>query len=139
MRLSRAALASLIDHTLLRPAATAAQVEQLCREAHEHGFASVCVHPCHVAVARRTLEAQGPRKARVCTVVGFPLGANVPEIKAAEAARALDDGAEELDMVVAVHALRAGDDAAAQKDIEGVVRARGSRRARPPARCGPWT
>lgn len=124
MRLTRAALAALIDHTLLRPAATAAQVEQLCREAHEHGFASVCVNPCHVARARRTLDALGPSRVQVCTVVGFPLGANVPEIKAAEAARALDDGATELDMVVALYALRAGDDAAVQKDIEGVVRAR---------------
>lgn len=128
MRLTRAALAALIDHTLLRPAATAAQVEQLCREAHEHGFFSVCVNPVHVARARRTLDALGdntPGRARVqvCTVIGFPLGANVPAIKAAEAARALADGATELDMVIALGSLRAGDDALVQADIEGVVRA----------------
>jgi deoxyribose-phosphate aldolase len=125
MRLTRAALAALIDHTLLRPAATAAQVEQLCREAHEHGFFSVCVNPVHVARARRTLDGLGPTHVQVCTVIGFPLGANVPAIKAAEAARALDDGATELDMVIALGSLRAGDDAAVQADIEGVVRAGG--------------
>lgn len=119
MRLTRAALAGLIDHTLLRPAATAAQVEQLCREARERAFASVCVNPCHVAAARRALDGHVP----VCTVIGFPLGANVTAIKAAEAARALDDGATELDMVIALGALRAGDDVAVGRDIEAVVRA----------------
>lgn len=121
--LTRAELAARIDHTLLRPTATAAQVEQLCREAHAHGFASVCVQPCFVAFARRTLDALGPGPVKVCTVVGFPLGANAPATKASEAALAVADGADELDMVVALYALRAGDDAAVRKDIEGVVRA----------------
>jgi deoxyribose-phosphate aldolase len=119
-RLSRAALAGLIDHTLLRPTATAAEVEQLCREADAHGLFSVCVLPCRVALARRTLRALGA-KTRVCTVIGFPLGANRSAIKAAEAERALAEGAEELDMVLALWALRDGDDAAVQADIEAVV------------------
>src|SRR5690606_35956897 len=88
----RAELAALIDHTLLRPTATAAQVEQLCREAHEHGFHSVCVQPCRVRLAREALTRLGAA-ARVCTVIGFPLGANAPALKAAEAAQALADGA----------------------------------------------
>lgn len=120
--MTRAALAAAIDHTLLRPASTAAQVEQLCREAHAHGFFSVCVLPCRVALARRTLAALGA-ETRVCTVIGFPLGANTPAIKAAEAAQALEGGADELDTVLALWALRDGDDEAVLEDIRGVVRA----------------
>ncbi|HEY8378416.1 MAG TPA: deoxyribose-phosphate aldolase [Nannocystis sp.] len=130
--MTRAALAAVMDHTLLRPTSTAAQVEQLCREAHEHGFCSVCVLPSRVALARRTLTALAAESAnsraegsgpRVCTVVGFPLGANTPAIKAAEAAAALADGADELDMVIALGALREGDDETVLEDIRGVVRA----------------
>lgn len=127
MRLTRAELAVRIDHTLLRPTATAAQVEQLCREAHAHGFCSVCVHPCFVAFARRTLDALGRGAVKVCTVVGFPLGASAPATKASEAALAVAEGADELDMVVALYALRAGDDEAVRRDIEGVVRAAAGR------------
>jgi deoxyribose-phosphate aldolase len=116
----RATLAAAIDHTLLRPTATAAQVEQLCREAHEHGFHSVCVQPSRVALARRTLAGLGATT-RVCTVIGFPLGANTPAIKAAEAAEAIAAGADELDMVIALGALREGDEAAVLADIQGVV------------------
>jgi deoxyribose-phosphate aldolase len=118
----RAELAAHIDHTLLRATATAAQVEQLCREAAEGGFFSVCVQPSRVALARRALASLGA-SAKVCTVIGFPLGANAPAIKAAEAAQALADGAEELDMVIALGALRDGDEAAVLSDIQGVVRA----------------
>jgi deoxyribose-phosphate aldolase len=125
--LTRAALAATIDHTLLRPTSTAAQVEQLCREAHAHGFFSVCVLPCRVALARRTLAALGAdaraAEPRVCTVIGFPLGANAPAIKAAEAACALAEGADELDTVLPLWALRDGDDEAVLEDIRGVVRA----------------
>jgi deoxyribose-phosphate aldolase len=124
MRLTRAELAARIDHTLLRPTATAAQVEQLCREAHAAGFCSVCVHPCFVALARRTLGALGS-KVLVCTVVGFPLGANTTLIKASEGALARVEGADELDMVIALHALRAGDDEYVQRDISEVVRTAG--------------
>jgi deoxyribose-phosphate aldolase len=118
----RAALAAAIDHTLLRATATAAQIDALCREAHEHGFFSVCVQPCRVALARRTLTALAA-STRVCTVIGFPLGANTPAIKAAEAAQALADGADELDMVIALGALRDGDESAVLADIRGVVAA----------------
>lgn len=118
----RAELAAAIDHTLLRATATAAEVEQLCREAHEHGFYSVCVQPCRVRLARAALARLGAQ-ARVCTVIGFPLGASAPAIKAAEAAQALADGADELDMVIALWALRDGDEAAVLADIQGVVRA----------------
>ncbi|MCY1055299.1 deoxyribose-phosphate aldolase [Nannocystis sp. SCPEA4] len=118
----RAALAAAIDHTLLRATATAAQIEALCREAHEHGFFSVCVQPCRVALARRTLTTLAA-STRVCTVIGFPLGANTPAIKAAEAAQALADGADELDMVIALGALRDGDESAVLADIRGVVAA----------------
>lgn len=118
----RAALAAAIDHTLLRATATAAQIEALCREAHEHGFFSVCVQPCRVALAGRTLTALAA-STRVCTVIGFPLGANTPAIKAAEAAQALADGADELDMVIALGALRDGDESAVLADIRGVVAA----------------
>ncbi|MDC0670904.1 deoxyribose-phosphate aldolase [Nannocystis radixulma] len=118
----RAALAAAIDHTLLRATATAAQIEALCREAHEHGFFSVCVQPCRVALARRTLTGLAA-STRVCTVIGFPLGANTPAIKAAEAAQALADGADELDMVIALGALRDGDESTVLADIRGVVAA----------------
>ncbi|MCY0993081.1 deoxyribose-phosphate aldolase [Nannocystis sp. ILAH1] len=123
-RLSRAELAATIDHTLLRATATAAQVEQLCREAHAGGFFSVCVQPSRVALARATLASLGA-SAKVCTVIGFPLGANTPAIKAAEAAQAVADGADELDMVIALGALRDGDEAAVLADIQGVVGAAG--------------
>lgn len=121
--MTRAALAATIDHTLLKPTSTLAQVEQLCREAHAHGFFSVCVLPCRVAAARRTLAALGSGGPRVCTVIGFPLGANAPAIKAAEAAQALAEGADELDTVLPLWALRDGDDAAVLEDIRGVVQA----------------
>lgn len=129
MRLTRAELAARIDHTLLRPAATRTQIDALCREAHERGFASVCVQPRHVARARAALEGlAGPdRRVRVCTVIGFPLGANTPEIKAAEALRALDEGAEELDVVISQGALVEGDRDEVLRDIAGVVRAGGGR------------
>ena len=88
-------VAGSIDHTLLKPEATASQVEQLCKEAREHGFASVCVNPSYVKAAARALQGSS---VPVCTVVGFPLGAHVPEIKAMEARRAIREGAGEIDM-----------------------------------------
>ena len=118
----RAALAATIDHTLLRATATAAQIEALCQEAHAHGFFSVCVQPSRVALARGVLASLAA-STRVCTVIGFPLGANTPVIKAAEAAQALADGADELDMVIALGALRDGDESAVLEDIRGVVTA----------------
>ena len=113
-------IASMIDHTLLKPEATPAQVEKLCAEAAEYHFASVCVNPVYIPLAARLLKGTG---VKVCCVVGFPLGAIAPEQKAAEAASCAAMGAEELDMVIHVGAAKVGDWALVQRDIEGVVKA----------------
>mgnify|MGYP000726170299 FL=1 len=113
-------IAAMIDHTLLKPEATPAQVEKLCAEAAEYHFASVCVNPVYIPLAARLLKGTG---VKVCCVVGFPLGAIAPEQKAAEAASCAAMGAEELDMVIHVGAAKAGDWALVQRDIEGVVKA----------------
>ena len=113
-------IASMIDHTLLKPEATPAQIEKLCAEAAEYHFASVCVNPVYIPLAARLLKDTG---VKVCCVVGFPLGAIAPEQKAAEAASCAAMGAEELDMVIHVGAAKAGDWALVQRDIEGVVKA----------------
>lgn len=113
-------IASMIDHTLLKPEATPAQVERLCAEAAEYHFASVCVNPVYIPLAARLLKGTG---VKVCCVVGFPLGAIAPEQKAAEAASCAAMGTEELDMVIHVGAAKAGDWALVQRDIEGVVKA----------------
>lgn len=113
-------IASMIDHTLLKPEATPAQVERLCAEAAEYHFASVCVNSVYIPLAARLLKDTG---VKVCCVVGFPLGAIAPEQKAAEAASCAAMGAEELDMVIHVGAAKAGDWALVQRDIEGVVKA----------------
>jgi deoxyribose-phosphate aldolase len=111
-------LATYLDHTLLKPDATVGEVDALCGEALEHGFASVCVNGSWV---RRCAEVLAGSNVLVCTVVGFPLGAMVPEVKAYEARRAIEDGACEVDMVLAVGALRSGDEAYVRRDIAGVV------------------
>ena len=113
-------IVSMIDHTLLKPEATPAQIEKLCAEAAEYHFASVCVNPVYIPLAARLLKGTG---VKVCCVVGFPLGAIAPEQKAAEAASCAAMGAEELDMVIHVGAAKAGDWALVQRDIEGVVKA----------------
>lgn len=117
--LTRTELAAIIDHTLLRPAATRAQVEALCAEARAHRLASVCVNPSRVPLARACLQGQVP----VCTVIGFPLGASRPATKAAEARLAVAEGADELDVVIDLGALKDGDHAAVRADLEGVVAA----------------
>ncbi len=117
-------IASMIDHTLLKPEATPAQVEKLCAEAAEYHFASVCVNPVYIPLAARLLDGTG---VKVCCVVGFPLGAITPEQKAAEAASCAAMGAEELDMVIHVGAAKAGDWALVQRDIAGVVKAAAGR------------
>ena len=117
-------IASMIDHTLLKPEATPAQVEKLCAEAAEYHFASVCVNPVYIPLAARLLDGTG---VKVCCVVGFPLGAIAPEQKAAEAASCAAMGAEELDMVIHVGAAKAGDWALVQRDIAGVVNAAAGR------------
>ncbi|KXK02955.1 MAG: deoxyribose-phosphate aldolase [Acidobacteria bacterium OLB17] len=112
--------ASLIDHTLLKPEASLADIKKLCREAAEFGFASVCVNPSYVKDAVEFLDGTG---VPVCTVIGFPLGATLPDVKAYEARRAIFNGAREVDMVINVGALKSGDDCLVEDDIREVVRA----------------
>lgn len=115
-------LASLIDHTLLKPDATREEIEQLCREAAQFCFASVCVNPNWVALCRERLRGSG---VKVCTVIGFPLGAHLPDTKAYETRRAIEQGAEEVDMVLNIGALKSRDYALVEQDIHGVVQAAG--------------
>jgi deoxyribose-phosphate aldolase len=107
-------LAARIDHTLLRPDATEAQILQLCEEAVAHGFASVCVPPCYVALATEKLAGTG---VAVCTVIGFPWGYSTSSVKFKEAEVALYDGASELDMVINIGALKSGKAEAVQAEI----------------------
>ncbi|WNC15642.1 deoxyribose-phosphate aldolase [Brevibacillus brevis] len=113
-------IASYIDHTLLKPEATEEQVMKLCVEAREYGFASVCINPSFVELAASMLQTS---KAKVCTVVGFPLGANTTAIKAEETRQAIRDGAEEIDMVINIGALKSGDAKRVEDDIRAVVEA----------------
>jgi deoxyribose-phosphate aldolase len=111
-------LAKYIDHTLLKPDATLEEIDTMCAEAVEYGFASVCINPTWV---KRTAENLRGSDVMTCTVIGFPLGANTSEIKAMEARRALRDGAREVDMVINVGALKSGELELVRKDIEKVV------------------
>lgn len=111
-------LARYIDHTLLKPEATATDIDQLCREAEQYHFASVCINPTWVKRAAENLRGTA---VAVCSVIGFPLGATTPEVKAMEARRALRDGAREVDMVLNIGALKSGDHGIVLKDIEKVV------------------
>ena len=111
-------LARYIDHTLLKPNATEEQVRELCAEAREYNFRSVCVNPTWVPLAAELLRGS---EVLTCTVVGFPLGANEPEIKAMESRRAIRNGAREIDMVINIGALKSGDDALVLRDIRAVV------------------
>lgn len=113
-------VASLIDHTLLKPDATRGEIEALCREAAEYRFATVCINPVWVAIAARLLRGSG---VGVCTVVGFPLGATTSDVKAYETRRAIFDGATEVDMVIDIGALKSGDARTVQRDIDAVVEA----------------
>lgn len=111
-------LAKYIDHTVLKPDTTADEIDVICDEALEYGFASVCINPTWV---KRSAERLRGSEVKVCTVIGFPLGANTPEIKAMEARKALRDGAREVDMVINVGALKSGQHELVRKDIEKVV------------------
>ncbi len=111
-------LAAMIDHTLLKPEATRSEIEKLCAEGEEYGFASVCVQPFRVALAASLV-----RKTKICTVIGFPLGANRAEVKALETIRAVADGAHEIDMVMNLGAFKEGNFAAVENDISSVVKA----------------
>jgi deoxyribose-phosphate aldolase len=112
--------ASMIDHTLLKPEAAEADIRRLCEEAAQYGFASVCVNPSWVKSAECHLRGSG---VPVCTVVGFPLGATLPDVKAYETRRSILDGAREIDMVINIGALKSGDDCAVEYDIRSVVEA----------------
>lgn len=111
-------LACFIDHTLLKPDATHEQIVKLCEEAKEYGFASVCVNPTNVSLASNLLRGT---PVKVCTVVGFPLGANTSVTKAIETRDAIVNGASEVDMVINVGALKSGDHNQVMTDIEAVV------------------
>ncbi len=111
-------IAKLIDHTLLKPDATAAQIRGLCAEAREYRFATVCVNPTWVPLCAELLEGSG---VGVTTVVGFPLGATSTPAKVFEARQAIADGADEIDMVLNIGALKSGDDRRAQEDVGAVA------------------
>ena len=112
-----------IDHTLLKPDAVKAQIIQLCKEAKEYDFASVCVNPCWIETARKELAGSD---VNVCVVIGFPLGAMTSASKVFEAKDAIERGADEVDMVLNVGWLKDGDDAAVTNEIKAVKEAVGS-------------
>lgn len=113
-------IARYIDHTNLKPSTTEEQVRQLCSEAREYGFASVCVNPTWVSLCVNLLA---DTDVKVCTVIGFPLGATLPEIKAEEARRAVQQGASEVDMVLNIGALKTGNHVLVEQDVYAVRKA----------------
>ena len=113
-------LARMIDHTLLKPEATGEMIDQLCAEAKEYEFASVCVNPTWVARSYQNLQDS---PVLVCTVIGFPLGATTKEVKAFEATKSIADGAKEVDMVINIGALKTKDYQVVEEDIQAVVEA----------------
>jgi deoxyribose-phosphate aldolase len=112
-------IAALIDHTLLKPEATYDQIAQLCEEAREYGFTAVCVNPTNVKLAAELLKGS---PVAVCTVIGFPLGATLPEVKAYEAQQTIHHGATEIDMVINIGALKSEDYELVEQDIAAVAR-----------------
>jgi deoxyribose-phosphate aldolase len=118
--LSAGQIAQLIDHTMLKADATAQQIARLCQEALDHEFAAVCIQPCRIPVAVPILTRT---PVKVDTVVGFPLGATLPGVKVYEAEQAILAGAQEVDMVINVGALKDGEDRFAESDIAEVVQA----------------
>lgn len=109
---------SMIDHTLLKPEATTEDIKKLCSEARENNFASVCINPCYVDVAASELKDS---KVKVCTVIGFPLGANSTRVKVDEAVDAVKSGAQEVDMVINIGMLKSRNTECVKNDIESVV------------------
>lgn len=112
-------IAKYIDHTLLNPQATREEISKLCNEAKEHSFYSVCVNPCYVRQAVKELSSS---KVAVACVIGFPLGANLTDIKIAEAQRAISEGAEELDLVINIGALKDGEIDYVTEEIRSIVK-----------------
>jgi deoxyribose-phosphate aldolase len=111
-------VAKMIDHTLLKADATKDQIEKICAEAKEYNFASVCVNPTWV---KRSSDLLNGTEVKVCTVIGFPLGASTPETKAFETKNAIENGATEVDMVINIGALKGGDNELVERDIRAVV------------------
>lgn len=111
-----------IDHTLLKPESTPQDIEKICLEAKEYDFASVCIQPCYVKMAYGLLK---DTDVKVCTVIGFPLGANTTETKIREACQAVEEGAEEIDMVINIGALKAGDTVYVTEEIRRIKEAIG--------------
>ncbi len=116
-------LARYVDHTLLKAVATPTDVRRVCREALAHHFYAVCVNPCHVPLVKQALNSS---QVKTCSVTGFPLGANAPALKAREAALAVEQGADEIDMVMAVGLMKQGNATAVEQDIAAVVKAAGA-------------
>jgi deoxyribose-phosphate aldolase len=113
-------IVKMIDHTLLKPDATRDQIKKVCDEAKQYGFASVCVNPSYIGYVAQQLQGSAIAP---CCVVGFPLGATMPEVKAYETEAAINAGAKEIDMVINIGAAKSGEWDAVKKDIEAVVRA----------------
>ena len=107
-----------IDHTLLKPEATAEQIKKVCTEAKQYGFASVCINPYYTALVSKELKGTD---VKTCTVIGFPLGANTKEVKAFETKQAIEDGAQEVDMVINIGALKDKRYDVVKEDIKAVV------------------
>ncbi|MCE5283486.1 MAG: deoxyribose-phosphate aldolase [Deltaproteobacteria bacterium] len=124
MKITREQLAGMIDHSLLRPQSTRAELKSLCMEAIAYGFKAVCVNPVHVPEAAKMLKDEAPL---VCSVVGFPFGTHTPAAKAAETAEVVRLGAAELDMVLRIGALKDGREAEVEEDVAAVVKAAGGR------------
>lgn len=118
--LSPAGLAKYIDHTLLKPEASLADIQRICDEAKKYHFASVCVNPSYIKYVANNLEGSGVTP---CCVIGFPLGASTPEAKANEALDAVNNGAKEVDMVINIGAIKSKDWLLAKRDVESVVNA----------------
>ena len=113
-------IASIIDHTILKAETTPEDVKRICAEARDNSFASVCINPCYVKLVAEELKGTG---VKVCTVIGFPLGATTSEVKAFEVKKSIEDGAHEVDMVINIGMLKAKEYDYVKRDIEAVVNA----------------
>jgi len=118
LTVSKEELARIIDSTNVKATATKSEIEKLCKQAVEYGFGCVCVNPVYVKLAATLLKGS---KARVCSTIGFPFGVTLSEIKALEAVKAVENGAEELDMVINLSALKSGDYEVVKRDVAAVV------------------
>ena len=118
-------IANMIDHTILKPTATISDIETLCQEAIDNSFASVCVNPCWVKVASEYIKAnkKTEHEVKTCTVIGFPLGANTKDVKAYETENAIENGAQEIDMVINIGLAKMGSWELIEEEITEVVKA----------------